>query len=311
MKMNNPLISVVVPSYNHSSYIEECLRSLIDQTYDRIELIVIDDGSTDDSVLKVLDLEADCSNRFDRYEFRYRDNLGLCKTINEGIEWCRGNFLVILASDDVLLPQRFSKQISTFSEKKMNEPSLVGIYSGVEMINEEGDSLKVKYGSGRFSGFKEVLYRNEFLPTPTLMLLKSPVLSVGGFNPDFKIEDFYLRLKLTEQGGKFYTMREPLVKYRQHSENLSKKTEVIWTGIQDILKEYKGKEYYSKALARSMMVQAHDYQNANKFLGLKFYLRTLMKYPLIFFSLSSFKFLLKTIIPSSLLSKIGLKLGTK
>lgn len=80
-----PLVSVVIPCYNHENYVQECIKSAIEQDYENIELIIIDDGSKDESVNKIQELVPGCEKRFCRFEFRTRPNKGLCKTLNEAL----------------------------------------------------------------------------------------------------------------------------------------------------------------------------------------------------------------------------------
>ena len=68
-KNNQPLVSIVIPCYNHENFVQDCIQSVIDQTYQNIELIIIDDGSKDNSILKILDMVDLCKSRFVNFEF--------------------------------------------------------------------------------------------------------------------------------------------------------------------------------------------------------------------------------------------------
>lgn len=258
--MSPALVSVIVPCYNHQNFVIDCINSICAQDYESVELIIIDDGSKDNSVIEIKKSLKRCEARFERFEFRARENKGLCATLNEALSWCRGEFCIVIASDDIMNSDRISKQVSVFYEKKNLEPELVAIYSGVEMIDGDGQFIKNKYGNNSFSSFKDVFLRTEFLPTPTCMVLTDKLRASGGYNDNFKIEDFYIRVKLTVNGGKFYTIKQPLVKYRMHSDNMSGKSDLIWNGVVQILDEYKSHPLYQKALAMSMMIHAHDLQ---------------------------------------------------
>ncbi len=105
MKMNKqkPLVSVVIPCYNHENFVQDSIQSVIDQTYQNIELIIIDDGSKDGSVEKIQEMIPACQERFVRFEFRHRPNKGLSATLNEALEWCEGEYYSPIASDDIIL----------------------------------------------------------------------------------------------------------------------------------------------------------------------------------------------------------------
>lgn len=291
--MNSPLVSVLIPSYNHAKYITECIKSIIDQDYENIELIVIDDGSHDASIEKIKSLANECRERFVRFEFISRENRGLCSTLNECIEWSNGYLINPIASDDILLPKKISTQVSEFTKLRNQHPRLVAMYSGVEFIDCDGNPTNVKKGSGRISTFNEVFMRTEFLPTPTFLALREKVVSVGKFNSNYKIEDFYIRLKLTEDGSVFYCIPEPLVRYRRHDDNLSKKSDLIWHGVKEILSEYRSRPGYSKAMGMSMMIQAHDYQAVNNRKGVAFALSAIATYPGVLLTKSALKFFIK------------------
>lgn len=77
---NQPLVSVVIPCYNHESFVQDSIQSVIDQPYQNIELIIIDDGSKDGSVEKIQEMIPACQERFVRFEFQYRPNKGLSAT---------------------------------------------------------------------------------------------------------------------------------------------------------------------------------------------------------------------------------------
>lgn len=293
LNVERPLVSVVVACYNHEKYVQECIKSIIDQEYENIELIIIDDGSKDNSVQLIQDLVIDCERRFVNFVFRHRSNQGLCATLNEALELCKGVFLVPFASDDVMYKDRIQKQVLEFNRKFKQDSNLVAIYSGVEYVDGSSERLEIRYGSNRFCGFREVILRTEFLPSPTFMVLREKLRSVGGYNANYSIEDFYIRLKLTDRGGKFYVMKEPLVKYRRHDDNLSKKSDKIWHGVKDILDDYKDRKIYRRALSKSMMVQAHDYQASGSPKAHSFIKDALKEYPLSFFTVSLFKYIVK------------------
>lgn len=112
----NPLVTIVIPSYNHSKYVINSIQSIIDQDYDNIELLVIDDGSTDNSV-EVISNFIECnkiSDRFYRFKFIHRENKGLCATLNEGLKWSNGLYFSPFASDDIALPYKISYLVEKY-----------------------------------------------------------------------------------------------------------------------------------------------------------------------------------------------------
>ncbi len=110
----NPLVSVVIPCYNHEQFVQESIQSVIDQDYKNIELIVIDDGSKDCSVEKIQEMIPACEERFVRFEFRHRANKGLCATLNEGARVAKGEIVGFCSSDDTLHKNKIQTQVDFF-----------------------------------------------------------------------------------------------------------------------------------------------------------------------------------------------------
>jgi len=124
-QMPEPLVSVVIPCYNHEKHVQECIQSIIDQDYQNIELIIIDDGSKDGSVGKIEEMILGCKVRFKRFEFRHRENVGLSSTLNEAIDWCEGGYFSPIASDDVLENNKISA-LTLLASEELNIAAVFG-----------------------------------------------------------------------------------------------------------------------------------------------------------------------------------------
>ena len=164
--MNNTLVTVLIPSYNHQKYIKDAILSVINQTYKNIELIVIDDGSSDDSLQIIRSLGK-------KYNFKYiiRENRGICATLNEALNMAKGVYFCGLGSDDMFFPEKIEKQVNFM----LNNPEYAMCYSRVQLFNEKGYfELKAKknYKSGYI--FKDLILEN-FIEAPTA-LIKTDVL---------------------------------------------------------------------------------------------------------------------------------------
>ena len=183
MTNNKPLVSIVIPCYNHGNYVQESIQSVIDQDYDNIELIIIDDGSSDDSVTKIEEMIPTCQQRFKRFEFRYRPNKGLCATLNEALTWCGGKFFAPLASDDIILPHKVRVQAEHLNANK----SCIGVFGKAELINE--DSLVVGQNNNKVGKlfFKDIILVKNSVCAPTQMIRLNKLKSSGGYQQDFYI----------------------------------------------------------------------------------------------------------------------------
>jgi glycosyltransferase involved in cell wall biosynthesis len=108
--MKNPKVSVVIPAYNHEKYVGEAIQSVLDQTFQDLELIIINDGSTDhteDEILKFKD---------DRIRYYSQENQGLSATVNRGIELAQGEYFNFLPSDAAFYPEKREVQLGIFEK---------------------------------------------------------------------------------------------------------------------------------------------------------------------------------------------------
>src|ERR1700704_4709601 len=129
-----PRISVVVPSYNHARFVEATLRSIFRQTLAPAELLVIDDGSTDDSARVIERVLRDCPFAC---ELVSRSNRGLCATLNEGLAKTRGQYFAYLGSADLWLPDFLATRVSTLESRA----AAVLAYGHAFLIDEAADII--------------------------------------------------------------------------------------------------------------------------------------------------------------------------
>lgn len=245
MQYSQPLVSVVIPCYNHEQFVQDTIQSVIDQTYKNIELIIIDDGSQDNSVKKIQNMTDACEKRFLRFEFRSRPNKGLSATLNEALEWCEGKYFSAIASDDVMLPNKTKVQIN-YIENKPNISALFGSADYISEINERKINNKLKEQEYKF---EDIFLNKCMFYAPTQMLRLDIVKKVGGYNPNILVEDWYMWLKLAER-GKVYCLSEKLALYRVHSSNTTRNSQLIYENNLKTLQYYKSHKLYDKAYAK-------------------------------------------------------------
>ncbi|MEG0901309.1 MAG: glycosyltransferase family A protein, partial [Clostridia bacterium] len=111
-------LMVVIPCYNHESFVQDSIQSVIDQSYQNIELIIIDDGSKDGSVEKIKEMLDLCEERFIRFKFISRENRGISVTLNEAIRWSKGEYWAICSSDDFYHYNKIEKQVTLMHNDK-------------------------------------------------------------------------------------------------------------------------------------------------------------------------------------------------
>ena len=134
MSNNTPLVSVIIPAYRHEKYIVDAIQSVIDQTYKNIELIIIDDNSPDNTWKKIQEMLPACNARFTRVITKTKPNGGICDSLNQGIEMASGEYIGILASDDMYKP----KLVKTLVDFLVHNPEYGFVVGNNEIIDTNG-----------------------------------------------------------------------------------------------------------------------------------------------------------------------------
>lgn len=252
---NGPLVSIALPSYNHEKYIEECINSVIDQDYPNIELIIIDDGSTDGTASILEHLAEKCRGRFTRFELRVRQNKGQCATLNEALEWAGGEFFAQMDSDDVLMPNKISFQVEQFR----NEPEIVGMFSGTLAIDERGAEIFRLTHPQRYYDFEDfIMHRHTFHTIGQLLRIDS-VRKAGGYPDGCLIGDWYMWMAITRNGSKIKSSPEIFAKYRFHGDNSSKNKVKMFEARKYVLGFFRDSPLYTLAMSQACLWAARDF----------------------------------------------------
>ena len=237
------LVTVVIPCYNHAEYIQKSIRSVINQTYLNIELIIVDDGSKDNSVAKIEEMIGECEKRFNFFKFIKRENKGLSVTLNQGLSLARGEFFCTLASDDIMLPEKTEKQIEIMNKNN----SVTAVFTAHQYIDNEGQIISEKKSHYREFSFDEIFFHQHDIPASSQMIRLKKLKDIGGYNEKTKVEDWDLWLRLTKNGDKLVYIPDVLVGYRTHETNLSKDKSLMFNEVYKIVQCYKDCKGYPYA----------------------------------------------------------------
>lgn len=206
---NEPLVSVIVPCYNHEKYVEKCISSIFDQTYKNLEVIIIDDYSTDKSVDVIKGLE-------DKYNFTFIQhdiNWGLVKTLNDVIfNYAKGKYIKLIASDDYLSHDCIEILANTLEQSPDDYSFIYGKAQCVEFLSNEQQILHQIIG--RSMQYDDLLLGTNNIPAPAVLFKRSNYLDAAGL-PDLYIEDIYLWLLFTEQQKSKFIFLDKVVCYYQ------------------------------------------------------------------------------------------------
>lgn len=210
--MNAPLVSVICLSYNHARFVREAIESVLNQTYSPIELMVVDDGSTDNSVDVIKGLVAEYpSIRF----LSLQENVGYCKAFNRALAQTKGEYIVDLAADDILLPGRVEEGVKSFLQ--LGEDYGL-IFSDAEIIDEAG--RHIRFHSDKFPHLNipqgdvyQSLINRYFICSPTMMFTRKLMEALDGYDESLAYEDFDLWIR-GSRAFKFHYTPKVLVKKR-------------------------------------------------------------------------------------------------
>jgi glycosyltransferase involved in cell wall biosynthesis len=223
-----PLVSVLVPSYNHEKFVIECLESIKGLDYSRLELILSDDCSRDSTFLFAEQWAQRNRDRFERVLLVRQDkNLGLVRNLQFLFNSAQGEYLAYIASDDAFVPSAILSRVKVF-QKSLD---IDAVFANAELISESGSVLNTQGISQRFarelsapSLMVPSLILASFVPGPVMMLRRSAILeggSLGSLPDDLRTEDWYIYLRMAIRGRLRY-INEVVAKYRVMQTSLSR-----------------------------------------------------------------------------------------
>jgi hypothetical protein len=205
-----PQVSAVIPTYNCAPYIGQAIDSVLNQTYTNCEIIVVDDGSKDNTPL-VLEKYGD------RIRYIYQQNQGVSVARNRGIELARGEFVAFLDADDFFFFDKIAAQMAVFAA----QPNIGIVHSGWRLVNSKGEPLRdVKPWENIPKLDLEMWLRWKPVLPSAMVFRRSWLQRAGGFDPRFPpAEDTDLALRLALMGCETAWLKQVTVGYRQHEQS--------------------------------------------------------------------------------------------
>jgi glycosyltransferase involved in cell wall biosynthesis len=222
--MERPLVSVICLCYNHERFVEEAIESVLLQTYPHLQVIVVDDFSSDRSATVISGIVSRSSR-----EIKYlplQQNLGNCKAFNVGLKHATGDFIIDFSTDDIMLPNRVDEQVNFFLQQ--NEKTGV-VFTDAVYIDERGipfknhfeHLFKKKLIDGVPTGdiFRNVL-TTYFISSPTMMIKREVMESLGGYDESLAYEDFDFWVR-SSRNFEYAFLNKRLTKVRKISGSMS------------------------------------------------------------------------------------------
>ncbi|MEO9474928.1 MAG: glycosyltransferase [Cyclobacteriaceae bacterium] len=218
-----PLVSVICLCYNHARFVEAAIRSVWSQTYQNIELIVVDDSSSDGSVDIIKNTIEGSETTFIQLE----KNVGNCKAFNLGFRVSKGDFVIDLAADDMLLPPRVELGINDF----LNSSKKAGVhFSDVFLANEAGQIVNTMYERNQAGQLLEQipvddiyskLISKHFISAPSMMIRREVLEELKGYDENLSYEDFDFWIRSARRHHYIFN-KAPLMKKRMVSDSHAK-----------------------------------------------------------------------------------------
>lgn len=239
--MSSPIVSVVVPCYNHERYLETALRSILDQDASGVELIVVNDGSQDGS----LDLMTRMSRE---YGFIVMDqpNGGLAAAVDAGFRRSTGTFFITCDADDVMLPGRISRQVGFMLE----HPDIGCCGANFEYIDTSGQPMegapRKEFGIYKFKELFET--DGLWLGAGTTIYRRDAMIKAGGYDTSIKIQDLQMELKVAYAGYNVAIIEDMVTLYRRHDSNMSSNYKANFYVCMKAIEPYSAEPGYLKAL---------------------------------------------------------------
>ena len=207
--MKNPVVSIIIPTYNHGRYLKKAIYSVVNQTYKHFEIIVIDDGSTDDT--------REIVAAFDRVQYIYQKNAGVSAARNNAIPYSKGEYLLFLDGDDWLYPQAIDIQLSYMEQS----PNLSFVSGGhVRKLIDEHRFFQTAIFDLKEDNFKSLLKGN-YIAHPAAVLFRRSVFDNYAFEVKFKAcQDYDLYLSVARTNNVLHH-KQLVSAYRLHTSNMS------------------------------------------------------------------------------------------
>jgi glycosyltransferase involved in cell wall biosynthesis len=223
-----PLVTVLVGCYNHARFVLQTLESVRHQTYPRIQLIIWDDCSQDNSVEVIRSWIRQHS--FECVFLQHDRNRGLCRSLNEALALARGKYVATVAADDLWMPERIERQVRIME----NAPADVGVvYSDAFQMDEDGNALPRMLieprhkAAGPPEGFIfDAIIEENFIPAMTTLVRRECFAQVGAYDEDLAFEDWDMWIRISRT-FRFVYDKVPATKYRILPGSLSRRAEAM------------------------------------------------------------------------------------
>jgi glycosyltransferase involved in cell wall biosynthesis len=204
----SPLVSIIIPCYNHGKYLSQAVESILAQDYKNIEIVVVDDGSADNTKT--------VAQEYNEVKYVYQTNQGLSAARNTGIDNSTGEFLIFLDADDWLLPEAISKNLKFFCQ----EERIAFVSGGYQMLNVKQGNVATIKNAVEGDYYHELLKVN-YIGMHAAVMFRRSVFKDFRYDTSLRAsEDYDLYLRIARKYPVTHHT-EPIAMYRKHESNMS------------------------------------------------------------------------------------------
>lgn len=213
------LVSIIAPCYNAERYLQAAIESIFAQDYEHFEVIIVDDGSTDNSIEMLKALQKTYS-----FQLYQQANQGVSAALNHGLKYAKGTYVATPDLDDIMLPSSVRIRARYLDE----HPTVGCVGALVTYMDSDGNDTKSQSQSGiKYLDFDAILRKAMVVGAPVSLYRMQVLKDVNGYDPQIRVQDFQMTLRIASQGHEIHVLPEIVTRYRRHPNNLSRKYKVL------------------------------------------------------------------------------------
>jgi alpha-1,6-rhamnosyltransferase len=235
-----PLVSIIAPCYNAEKYLDVALASIFAQDYPNVEVIIVDDGSTDNSVPMLRALQG-------QYDFQLysQANQGVSAALNHGLRYARGEYVCTPDLDDIMLPSSVRLRADYLNQHP--EVGCVGALI-IYMDSDGNDTKSQKLDGIQKLSFDEILGDALVVGAPVSLYRMDALKTVDFYDPEIRVQDFQMTLKIASKGYEVHVLPVSVTRYRRHPNNLSRRYKVLFDADMRTIAPYRSHPAYNRGL---------------------------------------------------------------
>jgi alpha-1,6-rhamnosyltransferase len=235
-----PLVSIIAPCYNAEKYLDAAIASIFAQDYQNFEVIIVDDGSSDNSVAMLQALQA-------RYDFQLysQANQGVSAALNHGLSHARGEYVCTPDLDDIMLPSSVRLRADYLNQ----HPEVGCVGALIIYMDSDGNDTKTQKLSGiKKLTFDEILGDAVVVGAPVSLYRMDALRAVDFYDPEIRVQDFQMTLRIASKGYEVHVLPVSVTRYRRHPNNLSRRYKVLLDADMRTIAPYRTHPAYSRGL---------------------------------------------------------------